>query len=75
MKPVETRGLHSSTFQLNLRVLYGIGVARRHCVARIEGVLGGIYGEKGLFLCQTRLKLSCEVNECKPLVETRVKSA
>jgi len=29
------RGLHSSTFQLNLSALYGIGGARRGCVARI----------------------------------------
>ena len=36
------RGLHSSTFQLNLSALYGIGGARRGCVARVEGVLGGV---------------------------------
>jgi len=29
------RGLHSSAFQLNLSALYGIGGARRGCVARI----------------------------------------
>ena len=34
------RGLHSSTFQLNLSALYGIGGARRSCVARAKGVLG-----------------------------------
>jgi hypothetical protein len=34
------RGLHSSTFQLNLSALYGIGGARRGCVARVEGMLG-----------------------------------
>jgi hypothetical protein len=32
------RGLHSSTFQLNLSALYGIGGARTGCVARIKGV-------------------------------------
>jgi len=32
------RGLHSSTFQLNLSALYGIGGARRGCVARVKGV-------------------------------------
>ena len=32
-------GLHSSTFQLNLRGLYGIGRARRGCVARVKGGL------------------------------------
>ena len=36
------RGLHSSTFQLNLSALYGIGVARRDCVAHVDGVLGGV---------------------------------
>jgi hypothetical protein len=34
------RGLHSSTFQLNLSALYGIGSARRGCVARVTGVFG-----------------------------------
>jgi len=38
--PPQLRGLHSSTFQLNLSALYGIGGARRGCVARVEGVLG-----------------------------------
>ena len=32
------RGLHSSTFQLNLSALYGIGGARRGCIARVKGV-------------------------------------
>ena len=32
------RGLHSSKFQPNLSALYGIGGARRGCVARIKGV-------------------------------------
>ena len=32
------RGLHSSTFQLNLSALYGIGGSRRDCVARVKGV-------------------------------------
>ena len=36
------RGLHSSTFQLNLSALYGIGGVRRGCVARVHGVLGGV---------------------------------
>jgi hypothetical protein len=35
-------GLHSSTFQLNLSALYGIGGARRDYVARVKGVLGGV---------------------------------
>jgi hypothetical protein len=36
------RGLHWSTFQLNLSALCGIGGARRDCVARVKGVLGGV---------------------------------
>jgi hypothetical protein len=36
------RGSHSSTFQLNWSALYGIGDARRDCVARAQGVLGGV---------------------------------
>jgi len=38
------RGLHSTTFQLNLSNLYGIGGARKGCVARVRGVLGGVLG-------------------------------
>jgi len=39
---ISGRGSHSSTVQLNLSVvLYGIGGARRGCVARGKGVLGG----------------------------------
>ena len=38
------RGLHSSTSQLNLSASYGIGGARRGCVARVTGVLGGVEG-------------------------------
>jgi len=37
-----TRGLHPSTFQLNLSAFYGIGGARRGRVARVKGVLGVI---------------------------------
>jgi len=36
------RGLHSSTFQLNLSAFHGIGGARRDCVAHVKGVLGGV---------------------------------
>ena len=36
------RGLHSSTFQLNLNALYGIGGARGGCAARGKGVIGGV---------------------------------
>ena len=34
----EGRGLHSSTFRLNFSALYGIGGARRGCVARVKGL-------------------------------------
>jgi hypothetical protein len=36
------RGLHSSTFQLNLSATHGIGGARGGSVARGEMVLGGV---------------------------------
>jgi hypothetical protein len=36
------RGLHSSTFQLNMSAFSGIGGERRDCVARVKGVLGGV---------------------------------
>jgi len=36
------RGLHSSTFQLNLSALYGIRGARRGSVARVKGVSRGV---------------------------------
>ena len=36
------RGLHSSTFQLNLSALYGIGGARRGCAACVTGFFGGV---------------------------------
>jgi hypothetical protein len=61
------RGLLSSTCQLNLSALYGIRGARRGCVARGKGVLGGVEDAYGVILCQTRLKFSREVDECKPL--------
>jgi len=38
------RGLHSSTFQLNLSAFYGTGGPRRGYVARVKGVLGGVQG-------------------------------
>jgi len=36
-QPLCGRGLHSSTYRLNLSALYGIGGARRDCVARMKG--------------------------------------
>jgi hypothetical protein len=44
---VHGRSLHSFTSQLNFSVFYGIGVARRDCVAHIKGVLGCV----GCFVC------------------------
>jgi len=41
---VTGRGLHSFTSQLNLSAFNGIGGARRGCVARVKGVLGGCPG-------------------------------
>jgi hypothetical protein len=43
-RPPASRGIHSFIFQLNLSALYGIGGARRGCVARVEGVSGGAQG-------------------------------
>ena len=48
------RGLHSFTSQLNLSASYGIGGARRDCVARVKGVFMVCRD----YVCQTRLKLS-----------------
>ena len=62
---VAGRGLHSSTFQLNLSALHGIGAACKGCVARDKGVFRVC---RVFCVCQTRLKLSLKVNECKPLV-------
>jgi hypothetical protein len=36
------RGLHSFTSQLNVSAVYGIGGARRGCVAHLKGVLRGV---------------------------------
>jgi hypothetical protein len=57
----QDRGLHSFTFQLNLSEFYGIGGARRGCVARVKWVVRGCVGCVGCvgcFVCQTRLRLS-----------------
>ena len=67
---LHSRGLHSFTSQLNLSAFCGIGGARRDCVARVKGVSGGVYGVQGVFVCQTRLKLSRKVDECKPLLHS-----
>jgi len=53
---VGSRGLHSSTFQLNINAFCGIGGALRVCLGvilrvfrRCWGVLGGVGGLKGVF--------------------------
>jgi hypothetical protein len=38
------RGSYAFASQLNLSALYGIGGARRGCVARVKRVLGGVLG-------------------------------
>jgi len=40
---LRSRGLHSFASQLNLSALYGIGGARRGCVADVKEVLGGVW--------------------------------
>ena len=52
---VDGRGLHSFTSQLNLSACYGIGGARRGCVAHVKGVFRVCMV---FCVCQTRLKLS-----------------
>ena len=52
------RGLHSSTFQLNLSAFCGIGDAFRDCLGGVLGVRGDIRGQFGRLLCQKRLRLS-----------------
>ena len=50
------RGLHSSTSQLNMSALYGIGGARRGCVACVTGGFKGCLGVLGVcrvFSCDT----------------------
>ena len=59
-----TRGLHSSTFQLNIRAFCGIGVAVKRCVGGVQaGVKAGVKGllegiGARVFFCQKRLRLS-----------------
>jgi hypothetical protein len=54
------RGLHSSTFRLNLSALCGIGVhlgVVQGLCRRCQGVLRSIRGCSGCILCQKRLKV------------------
>jgi hypothetical protein len=57
------RGAHSSTFQLNVRAFWYMGAH----LGGVYGVLGGISGHLGCIVCQKRLRLSSEVDGCKPL--------
>jgi hypothetical protein len=41
---IDGRGLPPFTSQLKSSVFFGKGGARRDCVARVKGVLGGVYG-------------------------------
>jgi len=52
------RGLHSSTFWLNLSAFCGIGGACRGGLGGVQEMLGGIRGCAGCILCQKRLRLS-----------------
>ena len=52
------RGLHSSTFRLNLSDFCGIGGAFRGCVGSVQEVSGGIKEYHGCVLCHKRLRLS-----------------
>jgi len=61
------RGLHSSTSQLNLSAFYGRGDALRGCVGGAQEVSRDIRGYSGILLCKKCLRLSLEVDECKPL--------
>ena len=67
---VAGRGLHSSTFRLNVSAFCGTGGAFRGCLGGAQEVNGGITGclRVGCILCQKRLRLSWKVDECKPLV-------
>jgi len=71
----EARGLHSSTFQLNVSAFYSIGGALRGCLGSVLVVVGDYRGYLGCILCQKRLRLSLEVDECEPLPETLAERA
>jgi hypothetical protein len=72
------RGLHASSCQLNVSTVGGIRgtewgcqVGFRACVgvlSEYQGVPWGIRGCLGCFLCEKRLRLSSEVDECKSLL-------
>jgi len=55
---VQGRGLHSSSFQLNVSASCGIEGASMGYSDGDYGVLGGIRGCFGCIVCQKRLRLS-----------------
>ena len=52
------RGLHSSTFRINVSAFYGKGGACRGCLGGVSGVAGDIRRYLGYTLCQKRLRFS-----------------
>ena len=52
------RGLHSSTFRLNVSAFYGMGGAFRGCGGGVQEVAGGVRGCVRCIVCQKRLRLS-----------------
>ena len=52
------RGLHLSTFRLNLSAFCGIGGTLRRCLGCVQGVSGGIRGRLGCMSCREWLRLS-----------------
>ena len=52
------RGLHSSTFRLNVSASCGLGVATKGYQGVVQGVLWAIMGCLGCILCQKRIRWS-----------------
>jgi len=52
------RGLHPSTFRLNVSALCGIGGAFMGGIGGVQWVLWGIRGCLGCILCQKRLRVT-----------------
>ena len=60
-------GLTLVNFRLNVSDLYGIGGAIMGCLRGAQGVFRGMRRCLRCVLCQKRLRLSCKVDESKPL--------
>ena len=58
MREALGRGLHSSTFRLNISAFYGIGGECRGCLESVKEELRGNRGSSGYILCWKRLGLS-----------------